>query len=84
MSKRLQVLMPDKEMEEIQLLASRQKLSVGEWVRNTLSEARNAKSLLDPESKLRAIRSATEYSFPTADIDQMLSEIAQGYPTDLP
>ena len=84
MSKRLQILMPDKEMEEIQLLASRQKLSVGEWVRSTLSEARNAKSMIDPESKLRAIRSAAEYSFPTGDIDQMLAEIAQGYPTDLP
>ena len=84
MSKRLQVLMPDQEMDEIQLLASRQKLPVGEWVRRTLREARNAQSMIDPESKLRAIRSAAEYSFPTADIDQMLSEIAQGYPTDLP
>ena len=84
MSKRLQVLMPDEEMEDIQLLANREKLPVGEWVRRTLREARTAKSMIDPKSKLQAIRGAAEYSFPTADIDQILSEIAQGYPTDLP
>lgn len=84
MSKRLQVLMSDEEMEYIQLLANREKLPVGEWVRRTLREARTAKPMIDPKSKLQAIRSAAEYSFPTADIDQILSEIAQGYPTDLP
>jgi hypothetical protein len=33
----------------------------------------------DPEAKLKAVRKASRYSFPTADIDQMLSEIEQGY-----
>ncbi len=32
----------------------------------------------EAEEKLRAIREATSYSFPTGDIDQMLAEIEAG------
>ena len=31
------------------------------------------------EAKLKAVRKATEYAFPTADIEQMLAEIERGY-----
>ncbi len=79
MSKRLQVLLADDEMSDIQLLARREHVSVGEWVRRTLREARSQQSVRDPAAKLAAIRRAAEYSFPTADIDQMLREIEQGY-----
>ncbi len=79
MSKRLQVLLPDQEMIDIQRLARRERLTVGEWVRRTLREARAQKPLHDPESKLKAIRRGAEFSFPTADIDEMLSEIERGY-----
>jgi hypothetical protein len=79
MSKRLQVLLADQEMADIQLLARRERLTVGEWVRRTLREARTRQSVGDPAPKLKAIRRAVEYSFPTADIDQMLREIEQGY-----
>jgi hypothetical protein len=79
MSKRLQVLLADQEMADIQLLARRERLTVGEWVRRTLREARRRQSVGDPAAKLKAIRRAAEYSFPTADIDQMLREIEQGY-----
>jgi hypothetical protein len=79
MSKRLQVLLPDRDMSEIQRLARREHLTVGEWVRRTLREARASRPAIDPEAKLKAIRRAAEYSFPTADIDQMLSEIERGY-----
>jgi hypothetical protein len=79
MSKRLQVLLADEEMSDIQILARREHLTVGEWVRRTLREARSRQSVKDPEAKLRAIRRAVEYDFPTADIDQMLREIEQGY-----
>jgi len=78
-SKRLQVVLPDQEMSEIQRLARRERLTVGEWVRRTLREARSRKPVSDAESKLKAIRRAAEYSFPTSDIDQMLREIEQGY-----
>jgi hypothetical protein len=79
MSKRLQVLLPDPEIEEIRKLAKREQLTVGEWVRRALREARSQRSLLEPQSKLKAVRKAAEHSFPTADIDQMLMEIEQGY-----
>lgn len=79
MSKRLQVLLPDSEMSEIQRLAKREHLSVGEWVRRVLREARASRPVIDPETKLKAVRRGAQYSFPTADVDQMLSEIERGY-----
>ena len=79
MSKRLQVLLPHEEMADIRRLAKRERLTVGEWVRRTLREARANRPEAAPETKLRAIRRAAEYSFPTTDIGQMLKEIEKGY-----
>ncbi len=79
MSKRLQVLLPDPEMAEIRRLARREQITVGEWVRRVLREARSRQPIHDAPFKLKAIRKAAEYSFPTADIDQMLEEIERGY-----
>jgi len=69
----------DKEMSDIQLLARREQLTVGEWVRRTLREARKRHSVNDSEARLKAIRRAAEYSFPTGDIDQS-SERSMGAP----
>ena len=73
--------MADEEMADIRILAQRQHVTVGEWVRQTLREARRHQSVGDPEAKLKAIRRAVEYSSPVpeVDIDQMLREIEQGY-----
>ena len=79
MSKRLQVLLPDSEMAEIEKLAKRDNVSVGAWVRRTLREARERKPVKDAETKLQAVQAATAYSFPIGDIDQMLAEIERGY-----
>jgi hypothetical protein len=79
MSKRLQVLLPDAEMDEIRRMARREHIAVGEWVRRALRLARSGQSVGDPERKLKAIRKAATYSFPTADIQQMLDEIERGY-----
>jgi hypothetical protein len=79
MSKRLQVLLPESEMMEIQKLATRERLTVGEWVRRALREARSRRSSIEPQSKLISVRQAVEYSFPAPDIDQMLAEIERGY-----
>jgi len=78
MSKRLRVLLPDQEMSDIQRLAKREGVTVSEWVRRALREARAARPGVEPETKLKAVRRAVEYSFPTADVKQMLSEIDQG------
>ena len=79
MSTRLQVLLPESEMDEIRRLARRERVSVGEWVRRALRNARSSQPVHDAQWKLRAVRKAAKYSFPTADIDQMLNEIEKGY-----
>lgn len=73
------MLLPEGEMDEIHRLARREQLSVGEWVRRALREARSRRPVHDAPQKLQAIRRAANYSFPTADIEQMLREIEQGY-----
>jgi hypothetical protein len=72
-------MLPDQEMMDIQRLARRERITVGEWVRRVLREASRQKPLHEPESKLKAIRWGAEFSFPTADIDEMLGEIERGY-----
>jgi hypothetical protein len=79
MSKRLQVVLPDPEMSDIQRLARCEHLTVGEWVRRVLRDARASRPVIDPETKLKAVRRGTQYSFPTADLEQMLGEIERGY-----
>lgn len=79
MSKRLQILLPEHEMDEIRSLARRDRVTVGEWVRRAIRETRSHRSVLEPQSKLKSLRKAVEYSFPTADVEQMLSEIERGY-----
>jgi len=66
-------------MTEIQRFARRERVTVGEWVRRVLREARTRQPVNDPEAKLKAVRKAARYSFPTADVEEMLSEIEQGY-----
>jgi hypothetical protein len=78
MSKRLQVLLPDKDMSDIRRLAKRERLTVGEWVRRALQQARSSRSVAGPEAKLKVIRRAAECTFPTADIGTMLAEIEKG------
>lgn len=79
MSKRLQVLLADKEMRDIQRTAKRQQMTVAEWVRQALRSAQRQVPLIDTNKKLGVVRAATRYDFPTGDIDQMLREIDQGY-----
>jgi hypothetical protein len=79
MSKRLQVLISDAEMSEIRKLARREQLPVGEWVRRTLRKARDRRPVHDAERKLKAVRWAVRHTFPSGDIEQMLTEVERGY-----
>ena len=79
MTKRLQVLLDDGELREIQRLARAQRLTVAEWVRQALRAARRRQPSGDVQKKLAAIRAAARHDFPTADIAQMLAQIARGY-----
>jgi hypothetical protein len=78
-SKRLQVLLEEPELKEIQRLARRQHMSVAEWVRQALRSARREKPRGDAARKLAVVRAAAAYSFPTADIEEMLAQIERGY-----
>jgi hypothetical protein len=66
-------------MEELQRVARREHLALGEWVRRVLREARLQRPGQEPQAKLKAIRKAVEYAFPTADVAQILAEIERGY-----
>lgn len=79
MSKRLQVVLDERELKEIRRIAKRRNLTVSEWVRQVLRAAREQESQKDPARKLRAIEAALEHSFPTGDIEQILAEIEAGY-----
>jgi tellurite resistance protein len=79
MTKRLQVLLDETELEEIRQIAERERMTVAEWVRQTLRAARKERSRISPETKLEATRKAAEHAFPVSGIDGMLEEIERGY-----
>ena len=79
MSKRLQVILKDGEYRDIQRAARLRHMTIGEWVRRALELARRQEPENSVGKKLEALRAATLHNFPTADIDQMLREIEQGY-----
>lgn len=84
MRKRLQVLIEETELQEIQRAARRDRLTVAEWVRRALREVRQLQAQASLERKLAAIQKASEYAAPTADTDQMLAEIERGYQGGMP
>lgn len=78
MSTRLQVVMDDEELEEIRAAARRRRLTVSEWVRQSLRRARQGEPGRSVDEKLRSLQEAQEHRHPTADIEEMLEEIARG------
>lgn len=79
MAKRLQVILPDPDYREIQVMARSRRMSIAQWVRQALERARRHEPLGDVGKKLEVIRAAARNNFPTADIDDMLAEIEKGY-----
>jgi hypothetical protein len=82
MSKRLQVILDDAELAAVRRAAKRSQMTTAEWVRQALRAARKAEPKADVGRKLAAVQAAAAYEFPTADLDQMLVEIEQGYLAD--
>jgi hypothetical protein len=82
MGKRLHVLLDDSELLEIQQIAQDRRMTTEQWVREALREAWRRERRV--EDKLEAVRNAVRHSFPTAGIEQMLSEIEQGYGSEPP
>ena len=82
MSKRLQVLLSEKELAEIKQSARKQQMTTAEWVRQALRAARRAEPRAPSRKKLDVIRAAARHAFPAPDIDQMIDEIERGYLAD--
>ena len=77
MAKRLQVLLDEVEYLEIRRAAERERMSIAEWVRQSLRSARRAEA--DRVStKLRALADAVGHDFPTGDIEELLGDIEAG------
>jgi hypothetical protein len=64
---------------EIHQAADRAGLTMSEWVRNALRQARRSRPGGDLARKLDAVRTAVTHEYPTADIGAMLREIERGY-----
>jgi hypothetical protein len=79
MAKRLQVIIQDPEYRDIQRAARLRRMTIAEWVRQALIQARRSEPSREVAAKLETIRMAARMDFPTADIDRMLEEIEQGY-----
>jgi hypothetical protein len=79
MSKRLQVLLEEDELREIQRIARTRRMTVAEWVRQALRSAGQSEPLHDASRKLEAVRAAARHAFPAGDLEQMLEEIESGY-----
>jgi hypothetical protein len=79
MTKRLQVLVPDAELRDIQRLARRRHLTTAEWVRQALRAAHKAEVGASAVDKLAAIRQASAHAFPIGEIDSVLADIERGY-----
>lgn len=79
MSKRLQVLLEEREFRDIQRIAQAKRMTVAEWVRQALRTASRREPLGDAGKKLGVVRAAARHALPTGDIDQMLAEIERGY-----
>ena len=76
------MLLDDSELQEIQQIAQDRQMTTEQWVREALGEARRRERRV--EDKLEVVRKAIRHSFPAVDIEQMLSEIEQGYGSEPP
>ena len=79
MTKRLQVLLDDAELSELQRFARERRMTVAEVVRQTLRAARAEAASPDTADRLAAVSRAYQHRFPIGDIDIVLDEIERGY-----
>ena len=80
MSKRLQVVVGDEELERYARTSQAAGLTLSEWARQALRTAELGSSTGDVAAKLELIRrAAASYDFPAPDIDTILVETETGY-----
>ena len=80
MSKRLQVILAERELRDARRAADQAGQTLSEWVRQAMrAYARATRSAGSAARKLAVIQSAATHSYPTAEIDEMLAQIESGY-----
>jgi hypothetical protein len=87
MTTRLQVLLDDEELADIQRHARQRHQTTAAWVRDALREARERRDVANAQEiarRLAAIEKAYGYSHPVGGIERMLEEIERGYQEPLP
>lgn len=81
MSKRLQVVLPDAEIDQYIRSAESRGLTLSEWVRQALRSAGREVATGRIDAKLSAVRRAARHDFPTTTVETMLADIEDGYGT---
>jgi len=76
--------MDDAELREIQRLARQRHMTVAEWVRQALRDARRQQPRESSAKKLAALRATEAFRFPTGDIEEMNAQIEAGYAVQEP
>jgi hypothetical protein len=85
MSKRLQVVVGEADLERYERSAQAAGQTLSEWTRQAMNVAERRMSSGDVETKLAVIRKAAAHNgAPEVDIDTMLAQIEMGYRQDLP
>jgi hypothetical protein len=76
--------MDDDELQVIQRLARKERVTTAEWVRQRLREAREEHARPDIAAKLAAVHAAYRHETAASapEITQMLEEIERGYLDD--
>ena len=86
MSKRLQVVVKEDDLQRYERSAQASGQTLSEWVRQAMRVAERERSSGDVEAKLAVIRKAAAHNSggKEVDIDTMLAEIDTRYDQDLP
>ena len=78
MSKRLQILLPDKELARLRLTAKQRGTTVSEIVRDSIVLFLAQSRPRSPEQRIASVMRFARFEGPTGDIEQILSEIEGG------
>ena len=85
MSKRLQVVVREDDLQRYERSAHASGQTLSEWARQAMNAAERERSSGDVEAKLALIRKAAAHNgAPEVDIDTMLAQIDTRYDQDLP
>jgi hypothetical protein len=85
MSKRLQVVIGEADLERYERSAQASGQTLSEWARQAMNVAERERSSGDVEAKLAVIRKAAALNLtPEVDIDTMLAQIETRFHQDLP